>query len=182
MATRLQVDYSTDPAILQQWASSIGPSGWIMLESYTGLEFQEWKTGSPIPHESDIFAGRLFGPDAEIRWTCEAGVFELWRIRDGAEGETVVTAKHRFYYGWAWFEEKLEKGKLWDPRLHRTPAYPLPAAPLRDNDRARFRVVEYYAEAPDRAPVSIEEAEKWLNAPRFIAYRLQSFDFHQGEK
>lgn len=181
MKVTLQIDHRHDEALLQQWAPAIGPSGWVMLESYAELVFREWLPGSPIPDHPDVFAGRLFGPHAEIRWTRENGVFNIWRMSDTTDEHaagTPVTAQPRSYYGWAWVEKD---GRLLDPRLHRTPQYPLPAAGLRKNDRARFTVVEYYKEAPDRSPANLEEAEQWLNDPRFLAYRLQSFDFHQGE-
>ena len=187
MITRLKVDYSTEEARLNDWLPSIGPGGWCILERYTGLSFETWKPGSPLGDDPKVFAGRLFGPNAELRWTRENGAFELWKIHEAPDGPIDVSATERSYYGWAYFEagdakKKHVKRGLWDPRLHHTPIYPPKATALLQNDRPRFTVVEYHTELLNLVPETIGQAEQWLNAPRFIAYRLKSFDYHSGEE
>ena len=174
--TRLQIDPSTDEADLAAWAPSVGATGWVIVQSYPKLLLQAWSAPDPLPTLPHAFAGRVFGTDAEIRWTRDRGQFRLWRYWENPSAEELVDVEERRYYCWG----EWRNNRFWEPKLLEPLHYPGPLnRTLQDSDRPFFTVREFYRKAPSSWPTGIDEIEALLNRPHLAAYRLTGLDFAQ---
>lgn len=176
MSTRkLKIDHSRSAADLPAFAAAIGATGWLILQTYPELIFRAWSPGDPIPELGSEFAGRVFGPDAEVRWIREAGHFEMWRYSESADGQEFdVTPRN--YYGLGYWEQN----RFWEPVLPKPIEYPMPPGfTPQPEDRPLFQVLEYRRRPPSAWPTDIEQLEDLLNQPALAAYRITGFTFGQ---
>ncbi|MEP6715740.1 MAG: hypothetical protein ABJC09_09195 [Terriglobia bacterium] len=172
---RLLIQPSENEADIQTWRGRVGAPGWVLLQSYTRVSFRELDSSGALPPDlpplGEEFAGSIFGPKAEIRWTRGNGsvsvlLFEDANSFDGPEsGGKPVSVLPRDYFGLGYWSK--QKG-FWEPKLpEASVAYP--PAPAVADDRPRFRVHEY------RSLENLEMFEALVNKPALIAWRLVSF-------
>jgi hypothetical protein len=166
---RLRIQSVGDDSAIANLAPSIGESGWIILESYASLIFKAWSRFEPLPPLGGEFAGRIFGPDAEIRWYRDPSGFQGWHYSETQQGDAFRAVRRMYYCQGYW-----ANGRFWEPSLPQAIPYPCSAA--NEKDRPRFHAVEYYRLPPETWPEDPDEVEVLLNQPLLAAYRLFSFD------
>jgi hypothetical protein len=170
---RLEIEHFGDEAKIRELAAGIGAPGWMVTESYPKLTFAAWRPGEPFPALGEEFAGCLFGPEAELRWTRDGSGFHLWRYRESAEGKRYLASKSRYYCAGFWRD-----GRFWESSLPREIEYPVPAGTVpEDQDRPYVTAVEYWTDRPDAWPNKVQDVEEILNQPRLAAYRLTGLSF-----
>jgi len=174
--SRLTIYHSSDEAQIAVLAGTIGASGWIILESFAQqVTFRAYVPGSPLPALGEEFSGRIFGPDAEVRWLRDSSGFQLWHLTSGQDGDAYETKKQN-YYGLGY----LKNGQFFESSLPAPIAYPVPPdCALKDEDRPYFVALEYYRQAPSVWPEDPAAVQALLNQPRLAAYRLIEFQFGQ---
>lgn len=170
----LRVTHSQAAGDLPAFAAQVTGPAWIIHETYPAVTFEKWAPGDPLPDVTGGFAGRIFGERAEVRWTREAGRISLWLVEQFGEkvdGADAYDALERHYYGLGYWRD----GKFWEPVLpERGVNYPL--QDVRDDDRPRFAVVEYYRKLTEFQGVTPEDVEERLNQPGMAEWRLAGFD------
>ena len=174
--TAITIHHDTDEAQIALLAGTIGSSGWIILESYSQkVVFETYVPGSPLPTLGEEFAGRIFGPDAEVRWLRDSSGFHLWHLA-AAENGDAYEMKQRNYYALGYWKN----GHFFESSLPAPIAYPVPPDPkLHDEDRPYFVALEYYRQPPSVWPGDPAAVQALLNQPRLVAYRLIAFQFGQ---
>ena len=162
----------TARARVEALAQSAGQTAYVVVQSFEKIRFEKWAGVWPIAFDL-VFAGRIFGPDAEIRWIREGDSCMIWKIHEAAGGETYERElKARRYYLWG----VSKAGRFAEERVAGQLDYPVAAAA--DGDRAYIGVFEYYHAKPEAwvdpksAEDALESAEQALNRPRMAAHRL----------
>lgn len=120
------------------------------------------------------FAGRIFGPDAEIRWAIHGSEFDVWSIRDSQtdtpdnDGPYYRESTHYYCLG-RWARSKGEYGEYIEGHISVPLKYPV----VGSNEDDRFRVNVYeYLPAPIQAQQDLKSIVTALNRPRVIAARF----------
>ena len=171
----LRITTSKVPDDIAKLADRTGTNCWIILESYPSLTFKEWRPGEPLHDLGDEFAGRIFGELGELRWTRDGHDFDLWLFEDTAQADDLTTlfqVKESFYYGLGyWKNNCFSESTLTLSKVD----YP-PCSGVKDGDRPRFKVLEYFRTTPAKWPTNVDEFEKLINQPSLAAYRLVAFD------
>jgi hypothetical protein len=125
-------------------------------------------------------AGRIFGPNAELRWAMRDADFDVWTIQEKTLGngtDPLRAHKSRYYCLGRWKPDKLKyvEGYL------SVAGYPRPGAA--GGDRLYVEVMEYHAEPVYHAPPPagadaeavrrvLKEIACELNKPRIVAARF----------
>lgn len=159
----MQTDNSLDN--LQTLAKEkLGGDGWYILQSYTGNTFEKWTPSTEIKL-GDEYAGTIFGPNAELRWTRDNGAVSLVVIEDfPSDTHLLVT---RDYLAWG----EWENNRFWQPEIDKVIKYPLDG-PFKEHARVAFTVHEFYKRKPNTLPSEVNALTDKLNEPLFEAYRL----------
>jgi hypothetical protein len=167
---------ATAPELIRQWASEAGSPAYMALQSFIGTpEVQTYADG--LPALETVFAGRIFGPDAEIRWLRDGGFLRVWRLSETGDPHDLTAACERsernYYLHGIW-----DGAAFSDPRLPRSLQYPLDRTPDL-HDRAFITAAEYRPALPEALPDTPEAWETLLNQPETVASRLLSLDCGQ---
>jgi hypothetical protein len=156
-------------ARVEALAQGAGQPAYVVVQSFEKIRFEKWSGVWPVAFDL-VFAGRIFGPDAEIRWIREGDSCTIWKIHEAAGGETYERElEARRYYLWG----VSKAGKFAEERVAGQLDYPVAAAA--DGDRAYIEVFEYYHAKPEAWP-DPKSAEQALNRPRMSAHRLAAVD------
>ena len=152
--------------IILELAAASGEPAWTVLQSFPKILFVRWP--SEIPDFGQIFNGRIFGGQAEVRWIREGSEWRIWSIREAETGSEPYRRQSRRYYLWGVAKD----GKFSEDRIPGVPDYPVLQRP-KDEDRAFIEVMEYARLWTDvTTPEDLEELEKHLNQPRVAAHRF----------
>src|SRR5258705_293004 len=137
-----------------------------MAQSFELPEFTAWN--GVLRNFDRTFAGRIFGPDGEVRWVREVDHYHVWWLAEEASGSPAVRKIERRYYLWSYWAN----GRWAEDRIPRVLSYPVPATS--EKDREFILVAEYLQELrvpPDTPETSDHDAqlaawEDLLNQPR----------------
>lgn len=169
-------------------ATECGSPCYLLAQSFEEISFLPW-IGQADPALASTFSGRIFGPQAEVRWIKEGDDrFRLWLIKEVEESgischedEESGTSFHkelRRYYLWG----EYKKGQYKDSHIYRGQPLPYPLPPKdspKDGDRAFLEVALYYPKEPDAwpdVPDDIDRIEQLLNQPRIAHHRFIYLD------
>ena len=153
--------------IVQELVAECGKPAWALVQSFPRISFAAWD--GALPDFGQVFSGRIFGPQAEVRWTREGSDWRIWRVRETETGPAAYRRRSCRYYLWG----IAKGGEFTDDRIPGVPAYPMRTAP-RDGDRAFVEVIEYARIWTDAA--NPHELEEQLNQPRLTAHRFLRLD------
>ncbi len=161
---------------VMDWTRGIGEPAYAILQAFEKIEFVPW-TGAELPEFEKPFEGRIFGPEAEVRWVRDRGEWAIWRVGEAPDGVGCLSRSTPYYCWGEW-----HNGRFWEPRLRKEVEYPLPAAcKPTDRQRARITVIEYFPAKPETWPDKPDAIAVLLNAPRMLASRFASLSVGTSE-
>lgn len=158
--------YAEAESDLLERAKEVGEPAFLIVQSFEHCLFTKF-TGT-IPDLATSFSGRIFGPQAEVRWVREGDLCRYWLLWEGNGGRPALRREQRYYLWGIWDGKRFAELRIPD---YQPLAYPLDGNPA-PQDRAYIRVYEYYPVPPNPWPSQAEEVEKLLNQPRLLAHRF----------
>jgi len=172
-----EVSLSAAAARVTALAKDVGSPAWIVAQSFTDLAFKAWTGEFPTPFDQ-VFSGRIFGPQAEVRWVQENGEVSLWKLSEQESGKP-FRREDRRYYLWGWWREDEKAFK--ESVVPDLPPYPLTGKPPKQQDRPYIQVAEYLPPPPGPECDTEEELMGALNQPRLAAHRFVAYDFDRDQ-
>lgn len=163
-----------------EWAeaATTGSPAYLISQAFEKIRFENWTGQLPNGDFAGTFSGRIFGPEAEVRWVREGSGFRLWKIEESSPG----IACHKWgwrYYLWGYWKND----RFAEERIPVEPKYPLPhSCHPKDMDRAYIQVAEYAPVEPENWPGEIGKIEDNLNQPALLAHRFVSLGCGRNEK
>lgn len=165
-----------------------GEPAFCVNQTISMADFIRLEPGSILQIDaSTTHAGRIFGPNAELRWALRGREFDVWVIRETPEGShDLGPLSHREvrYYCLGKWKPGGEPGtgEFKEGYLSVVPKYPSVSA--REDDRVYVNVVEYFPapiyfaaqENKTSANERILEMVAVLNLPRVIGSRFCGVD------
>jgi hypothetical protein len=155
--------------IVREYAVQCGDPAWALLQSFTDLSFVVWNTET---HRfNDVFNGRIFGNQGEVRWVREGLEWTIWFLQEVKDGGKACYRRERLHYLWGIYQTA--EDRFVEDRIPGVPKYrELFSKVPQDQDRAFIQAFEY--ESKFAESLSPEELERELNQPRIWAHRFAS--------
>lgn len=168
-------EYAEAEAHVRKWAQKVGQPAYLMSQSFPECRFVAYD--GQIPNFAATFAGRIFGPEAEVRWVREGERARVWLTQESeTEGTACIQTVERFYLWGDWNkDENQEEYRFREPRIpdHQKLTYPLSdELNINLHDRAYIEVYQYTPVAPESWPNDAMKVMDLLNQPRLLAHRF----------
>ena len=166
------------PEVVAQWAAervqAMARECFALMQSFPMLEFKTCDKNhvSTAILRREVFSGRMFAPEAEIRWWREGEEVNAWFLSEqkpaaGEYEELACQAEKRNFYLLGFWQSA--RSGFSEPRLRRVLSYPVNHA--KEMDRAYVEVHEYRPAKP-AMDASMTDFMDCLNRPRVLAHRL----------
>jgi len=152
---------------------SVGATVYLASQSIDKARFCQLPSGDLLGAENfdSTFAGRVFGPNAELRWALHGSEVDVWSIREAGANETTQLGPYYreevcYYCLGLW---KQEEGKYLEGHIPGELKYPLDGNA--EDDRFYVAVYEYLP-APALGETDLNKLMNALNRPRVVATRF----------
>lgn len=158
---------------LKQRIQAVGATAYLVIQSIDKARICQLSSDDPLGAENfdSTFAGRVFGPNAELRWALHGTELDVWFIQEARSDDTTRSGPYYreevCYYCLGLWKQK--EGKYLEGHIPGDLDYPLVGNA--EDDRFYLAVYEYLP-APTLGETDLNKLMNALNRPRVVATRF----------